>query len=281
MMGDFKMELSALIHCRTYQFDFNPEFLAKPIDFSSDDVRWAREYILTATSYCDELEGQRNIVFNNSKFVVFGIVCLLDVALKKHHFSEEEIKRFSFDENGRKIKCFFGFVLHIKNKKYGDIPDLSDDDYADLLRTYIANEEIFFDKKQPEIKINYFKNVDITRRSMQNCMPQYDISSRDRDDEYYQFALSNVSPQHEMINLCTNVYNIKMLLDGNYTLFTTNHNTIQRYQQKLRDDEEREKTKIVEESIENENVKKKDVLKVVFAVGVLILAVLIILAILL
>lgn len=278
------MKLSALIHCRTFCFDFNPEFLVRPSDFTTDDIKWAREHILAATSYCDELNGRRYIVFNDNRYCVFGIVSLLDEALKIFNFSDEEIEKYSFDENGRKIKCFYGFVFHLSDKNKMELPDVLEQDYYDLLKKYVIDENIFFSKTQPGIQVDYYLEKTLQTLGMSRITDSYCVSGETVDKEMFKNLIANASCG-ESNNFCSNIYNLKMLEDGHFNFFTSNQNTIQRYNLKKVENEKKEQEAAGQEENIEQNVvddsKKKDVLKVAFAVSAIILLVVIILIILL
>lgn len=274
------MKLSALIHCRTFYFDFNTKFLVRPSDFTSDDIKWARKHILSATSYCDELDGKRYIVFNNSRYCIFGIVSLLNDALKMLRFPEQDIEKFSYDENRRQIKCFFGFVFHVSDKHKGEIPEITEKDYYELLNKFVVDETVFFSKTQPGNQVDYYIEKDF-KQVVINCTDDfYCMSSETADEGMFKRLLSDVSFGAN-INFCSNIYNLKMLEEGQYNYFTSNQHTIQRYTVKKKEAEKKaqeafKQAKITEQD-DKEVVKKKDVLKAVFVVGVIIFLVLIIL----
>lgn len=278
------MKLSVLIHCRTFGFDFNPEFLVRPSDFTTDDIKWAREHILPATSYCDELNGKRYVVFNDNRYCVFGIVSLLDEALKMLKFSDEEIEKYSFDENRRKIKCFYGFVFHLGEKNKMELPDILEQDYYDLLKKFVVDEKIFFSKTQPSIQVDYYLEKALLTLEMSRLTGSYCISNETVDKEMFKSLIANAYCG-KVINFCSNVYNLKMLEDGQFNFFTSNQNTIQRYNlMKVENEKKEQETDRQEENIGQnviDDVKKKDVLKVVFVVSAMILLAVIILIILL
>ena len=252
-----KMKLSTLIHCRTFEFDFNSEFLARPSDFTLDDIKWAREHILPATSYCDELIGERLVLFNNKTYCVFGVVGLLDEILKKFEFSKENIEKFSFDVNKRKIKCFIGFVFHITDKKRGYIPQIQDKDYINLLKKYVANKDVFFARSQPGSQVDYCIECTDIVFSTDEIINEYGIYAKDADREKFKKLLGNVTAG-TVINYCSNICNLKMLKEGNYNYFTADLNTIQRYKisKEIENDHQ-----TVNERAELENLKSKRKIK--------------------
>lgn len=278
------MKLSVLIHCRTFGFDFNSEFLARPSDFTSDDIKWAREHILPSTAYCDELEGKRFLLFNNNKYCVLGIVSLLDDALRRFGFNEQEILKYSFDENKRKIKCFVGFVFHVSDKDRGYVPAIKDDNYYKLLEKYIANEKVFFSKSQSCIKVDYCTECDLIAVSTIETLDECIISSDKNDEEMFTKLIANITASNT-ISFCSNVYNLKMIEDGKFNYFTANQNTIQRYKIKKAENDNKANelaTQAEPKGIKNkDDVKKKGVLKVVFVIAAVLLLVAIILGILL
>lgn len=272
------MRLSALVHCRTYSFDFNPEFLARPSDFTTDDINWAREHILSTTAYCDELEGKRYVLFSNNRYCVFGIVSLLDCALKMFGFDEKLVNKYSFDESKRKIKCFIGFVFHVSDKSTGYIPVMNESDYNKLLERYVANEQIFFSNSQPCIQVDYSIKKEIVQFLAVRSISEYCITSIKNDEDMFMNLLSNIT-LNKTVNFCSNVYNLKMIEDGKFDFFTANQNTIKRYNVKKTENEQKLK-EIIEQEKNKENKikedrKKKDAQKVVFVISVVIFLVVI------
>ena len=250
------MRLSALVHCRTFSFDFNPEFLVRPSDFTADDINWAREHILPATAYCDELEGKRYVLFSNNRYCVFGIVSLLDDAFRIFGFDEGLVDKYSFDESKRKIKCFIGFVFHVSDKSIGCIPVINDVDYNKLLESYVANDQVFFSNSQPCIQVDYSFEKEIVQFSDMRSISEYCISSIKNDEDMFMNLLSNIT-SNKTVNFCSNVYNLKMLEDGRFDFFTANQNTIQRYNIKKTENEQKLKEKIEHEKNE-ENKRQED-----------------------
>lgn len=278
------MRLSALIHCRTFSFDFNPEFLVRPSDFTLDEINWAREHILPTTAYCDELEGKRLVLFNNYRYCVFGIVSLLDDALRMFGFNEETVEKYSFDENRRKIKCFIGFVFHVNDKELGYIPMINDVDYNKLLEKYVANERVFFSESQMCTQVDYSIERETKQLPNKEKPNEHYVLSGKNDEEMFTRLMANISSANT-VNFCSNVYNIKMLEAGKFDYCTASSNTIQRYNIKRSEDENNMQEVIEQDKSEGiktkEGGKKKDVLKVVFATGAIIFLVGIILIILL
>ncbi|ONI47042.1 hypothetical protein AN643_00760 [Candidatus Epulonipiscioides saccharophilum] len=61
------MEISYLIHTRTFSFDFNPNFMLRPKDWQSEHILWAKSNVLLATSSIDTLLDGRYLIGTTPK----------------------------------------------------------------------------------------------------------------------------------------------------------------------------------------------------------------------
>lgn len=231
-----EIKASALIYCRTYYCDYDTGFLLRPEDFSDSDVAWVKTYILSATSYCDELKGIRQVVFGNEKYLVFGIVGVLNWLFENVIPENKEIKQYALDEHGRNIKCFIGYVCHMPEKRCGEIPLVRTDDFVKIFTEHIARETVWKNKSLLRLRIGYEYELrtDNSSEMVELGKREY-VSSDIGDRKLFETVLSEVSLVNVGVSLCTNLYNVKMLQDKHYSYVTAQESTIERYKKKVSD----------------------------------------------
>lgn len=284
-----EIKASALVYCRTYYCDYDSGFLLRPEDFYDNDVAWAKSYIMSATSYCDGLTGIRRVVFGNEKFLVFGIVGILDELLEKVMLDNNEIKQYAFDEHGRNVKCFIGYVCHMPDKDSGGKPLIKTEDFGKIFCEHIAKEDVWKSRSLQRIQIGYEYALE-----MEHCPHTVDdrkreyISGDKEDREIFDAVLARISSANPKVSLCTNLYNVKMLQDQRYTKVTAKKSVIERYK-KSAVSEINSNQSISEECIKKKNLEdEKDaagqninesmnINKVIFIVSLIIVVVLLIL----
>ena len=114
------MKAAALIHTRTLHCDFPHDFLARPAMFTSEDIQWARKYVLQATGRIDELRGLRWLVADNGNCRLVGVVGFLEDISKscKNLTNEEFVKSriLTVDEKGRRVYAFVGMVAYGRDR---------------------------------------------------------------------------------------------------------------------------------------------------------------------
>jgi len=108
------LRVAPLIHTRTYNCDFNSEFLIRPDVFMDIDIKWARKIVLGATAAIDGLQGVRWVIADNGKYRIAGIVGVLKTICSKCKLSEElqqKSKELFCDDKGRLVYAFIGVVI--------------------------------------------------------------------------------------------------------------------------------------------------------------------------
>lgn len=229
-VGNDKIWASALVYCRTYYRDYDAGFLLRPDDFTDETVRWARPYISSAVSYCDEMKGIRRVVFGDEKHLIFGVAGIL------RDLPGEVPAPFTTDEYGRNIKCFLGFVCLMEEKRCGYFPLVEDFDYKKIFSDYIANDEVWKNRMPQHIPLGYdIYSFSMTQFNGNTDFQEKKVSvSRQEDDEsLFKQALSQISPSDwQGISLCTNMYNLKMMQEAPYAYMTAGENIVKKYGEK-------------------------------------------------
>ena len=89
-MSNYKW--ASIVYSRTYEVDFR--LLAVPENFNANDKQWSLDYILATTRSAKELsEKPRWSLFNNSKYCVIGVTCMLrDLISQDSQISEDMTK---------------------------------------------------------------------------------------------------------------------------------------------------------------------------------------------
>lgn len=108
------IKIAPLIYARTYQCDFNTDFLVRPDDFLDSDVQWARERVLSATAEIDWLNGFRWVIAKNENKLIAGIVCFIKDLVKSAQLTDEELEKaqsYFTDDKGRRIYTFIGLSI--------------------------------------------------------------------------------------------------------------------------------------------------------------------------
>ena len=110
------MKAAVLIHTRTLHCDFSSDFLVRPEMFTSEDIQWARKYVLQATGRIDELRGFRWVVADNGNYRLVGVVGFLeDISKSCKSLTNEELAKsrtLTVDEKGRRVYAFIGMVVY-------------------------------------------------------------------------------------------------------------------------------------------------------------------------
>lgn len=216
-----EMHAYGLIYGRTFYRDYESKFLLKPSCFSEEDVNWARGYILSAVSYCDELEGIRRVVFGNETYLVVGIVGILSNLFRMYMLGNEK-NQYVLDGNGRNIKCFLGFVCDMKNKEPGKILQMEGVDYLNLYLNHIANDAVWFCKEPLDLRDQDGCDLKWVKADNHDYYRQVDkisVSNEDWDKKIFEYVMANISERNR-ISLCTNMYNKKMIDDGRFIYVT-------------------------------------------------------------
>lgn len=227
---------SALIYGRMYYRDYDASFLLRPDDFSLEDILWARRYVLEAVAYCDELEGIRYVVFGNEKYLVFGIAGILSDLLSKNlpvgEF--EQFQPYAFDESGRNIKSFLGFVCHMKEKEKGVFFKLEGSDFIEFYKKNIAKEDAWYSREWEGHTSQYeYKLEQGSLQGMGKPVECVILSEEKGDQELFRQMLAESAYDQDCISLCTNVYNRQMAEKGIFSYVTAKKDVVERCKRKI------------------------------------------------
>lgn len=228
-----EINASALMYCRTYYCDYDAGFLLKPEDFSEQDGIWAKKYILSATSYCDELDGIRWVVFGNEKYLVFGIVGVLNWLCETILPDQTDIKHYTQDEYDRNIKCFIGFVCSMPEKEKGYFPSVKEEDFLKIFIEHVANDSVWKSVNLTHLRAGYQYKLEMAYNPEDAKLERREmISEPNGDRKIFENVLANISLENVEMSLCTNLYNAKMLQDDCFSYVTASESAIRRFKKK-------------------------------------------------
>lgn len=238
------IDASSLIYGRTCHRDYDSNFLVKPNDFSAEDTAWARKYVLEASSYCDELKGFRHVIFSNEKFLVFGVTGILN-SLLTHSLPEKEItqyQQYTFDENGRNIKCFLGFVCHMEKKSKGDLYRASERDFLEPFLNHVAKEDVWYSYETVAQGCEYHYSLECSKFQPNEPLPTEHviISQKEDDTRLFEQILAN-SCRTANKSLCSNIYNLKMAKSDVFNYVTAGEVVQKKYQNSIQSCENNKK----------------------------------------
>lgn len=268
------IQIAPLIYARTYQCDFNTDFLVRPDDFLSSDVQWARERVLSATAEIDWLNGFRWVIAKNENRLIAGIVCFIKDLVKSAQLTDEELEKaqaYFTDDKGRRIYAFIGLSI---------IPDSKE-----VLQTNFSYEYFWNTFKNFVEPVWKAKSIDTILEKYTEYLPttieniiQPNISYEEINNvKYYEqnpridkllFDYYLQKAVNTNVNFCSNIEDINALKRQKFSIVTTKQNNIERLRaqhmeqfkpEKMDTPSEQEST--AEKSYSNEDTFKKKQLK--------------------
>jgi len=151
------MKAAALIHTRTFRCDFRSDFLVRPESFTSEDIQWARNYVLQATERIDELQGLRRLVADNGRYRLAGVVGFLeDIAKSCKSLTNDELEKsrtLAVDEKGRRVYAFIGMVIYGEDRRWAVSTEK-------LWKEYVRYVSPVWDRRYLEPIFAAFEDVD-------------------------------------------------------------------------------------------------------------------------
>lgn len=229
------MKAAPLIHTRTYHCDFNPNFLVRPIDFTSNDIEWARRFILDATNDIDNLHGERWIIISNGKFKIAGVVCVTKDFFENTAPPADSI--YLKDERGRGIYAFIGVVS--KHDDWQNSCSLSNDTLFNLFKKHVVP---VWERTVVETSLCNYEDVELTSVDHQkpdassiniNGREIYN-SSKLSDKELFNYFLNNKNGD---FSFCSNISNLKIAKNTPFKYITVSGNISQRLQNEYKQNE--------------------------------------------
>ena len=226
------MKIAPLIHSRTFECDFNPNFAVLPNDFNDSDIQWARNKILPATSDLDILNDIRFVVASNHCKHIAGVACILKFFADHYLTTDEqnEAKDFFYDDKGRAVKMFIGYSISGSSISANDIPDINYSDFWKMFKEHLApvwKRKVSETVKVPygECKTKRINIVNVNAIDTFNITTLYEASPSN-NNKIFEKALSEVTSKE--ITFCSNVDKMKIVEDGIFTAVTTTTNIIER-----------------------------------------------------
>lgn len=210
------MKIAPLIHSRTLYRDFNSNFAVRPADLNVD---WAMSKILPSTRDIDILDGVRRVVATDGKICIAGISCNFKMFAEKFLSPEErdEAKKYFYDERGREIKVFLGYVF-----KDSGVPDVSDSKLWQMFKKYFAPQ---WELKASETEIApYEEDCKVKSVAKKNLDKFYPTNDRN-DIELFEQCIAARK------DFCSNVDAVKIFEDGKYEIITATQSVINRIQE--------------------------------------------------
>lgn len=139
------MKVYPLIYSRTKNFDFVPDFLARPKDL---DCQLALKYVKNAMTNLDFVQDIRYTVFPAGKYCICGgISCISSKLVKKlktmnSGFTSDypDAEEYLKDCEGRPLACFVGIAIPKSETSVGKIPDISLDKYWQVYLEYLKHQ---------------------------------------------------------------------------------------------------------------------------------------------
>lgn len=139
------MKAYPLIYSRTKNFDFVPDFLARPKDLN---CQLALKYVKNAMNNLDFIQGIRYTAFPVEQYCVCGgIACISAKLIDKLAVTVPDFKRdypdaamYLRDCKGRAIACFIGVAIPKSEVKNDVIPDISLEKYWEIYLRYLRHK---------------------------------------------------------------------------------------------------------------------------------------------
>lgn len=225
------MIVAPLIHTRTFSNDFDPKIKVVPKSFLDSDINWARKSILEATKSIDSLQGERWVIIDNSKYRIAGVVGFLKDICSKCHSVEDfsESEQLFYDDKGRLVYAFIGVVID-KGKTT---------EYCPLSYDYLWN--VFVKLINPIWKRSYQEQirtdfesfeastaVEINALPDKNLIGTKELYESNATADYNLFIKTLCTKNQNDFSFCSNVSDISVVKDCNFSIITTSLNNITR-----------------------------------------------------
>lgn len=139
------MKAYPLIYSRTKNFDFVPDFLARPKDLN---CQLALKYVKNAVNNLDFVQGIRYMAFPVERYCICGgIACIsaklvdkLKLLLPEFAMKYPDASEYLKDCKGRSLACFIGIAIPKSEIRNGMIPDISLEKYWEVYLQYLKNQ---------------------------------------------------------------------------------------------------------------------------------------------
>lgn len=229
MRGGKILKVAPLIHTRTYNCDFNSEFLVRPDCFLDSDIKWARKYILNATGEIDNIQGERWIIVDNGKYKLAGVVGFLKNICNRCTLSDDEYSKSKFlfcDDKGRLVYAFIGVVIE-KNMGFGKIT------YDYLWRKYLEYIFPIWKRTYQEVILKGF-----VEEEFEKCDCSYDekpeecgghkLYESNPNLDYRRFETFLGRTTSNGFSYCSNMCDYNLVKQSDFSVICTSRNVITR-----------------------------------------------------
>lgn len=273
------MKIAPIIHTRMYFCDFNPEFTVRPDDFTSEDIRRASEYVKTATSEVEFLNGGfRWLIADNGKHRIAGVVGHLKNIVSKCSLSEEQIQqseKMLRDELGRSVYAFIGVVIDKENSS-----DFSTVTLDYLWKIYLREISPIWGKSFQDTVIKRYEEVPLMSTnieySISDCTAIGKMSCYAVDDKKDYNLFCSLMQQGNLSNFsfCSNL-GYTAAKKNRFSIITASGEDILRlkknYDERVRENAERQ-TISQQSTHQNVNAKKGCLNKILKSVPALLIS---------
>lgn len=224
------MKAAVLIHTRTLRCDFSSDFLVRPGMFTSEDIQWARKYVLQATGRIDELRGFRWLVADNGNYRMMGIIGFLDDIFKScKGLTDEELAKshtLTVDEKGRRVYAFIGMIVYGRDRRCVVNTEILGKEFVRYIspvweRSYL--DTIFTEPEEID-SVNAAGPVDLPDGKQWNQRLLYE-SNRSGDQKLFAFYAGS---SESNFSFCSNLKGVADIKKTGFTIVTASSNDITR-----------------------------------------------------
>lgn len=223
------MNVSNIVHTRTFHCDFNPKFLLRPDDFDESEIKWARQFVLAATASIDNLHGVRWLVADNGKHRMVGIVCFVHELAKQARQSNQDA--FFVDERGRSVYAFVGFVWK-SGECAESLPTYTD--FWDVYRSCVAEK---WERTVAESTLSPYSDRNFSGQFSTEQIPSENKSIGEKtffesvsryDEILFSYYVQNISQKS---SFCSNLTDFSAVKTTPFSIVSTSQNVISRFEQ--------------------------------------------------
>ena len=218
-------QAAMIIHTRTRLCDFPSTFAVCPSAFGSGDVQKVRKQVLAATRSIDSM-GQnevRQMVYTCGDLVIAGMVSFL----KNLSSNNDEDEKFFYDEKGRGIYAFVGFVLKANNQS---LPFINKKILWESFKGYMEPiwERTVLDTQLSNFKEVDFQITDATEPTSGKSVSGMTLYIKGTDDTSIFLYWLSQALKGKSVSFCSNIIDFKVVKDKPFNIITTTSNIIDR-----------------------------------------------------
>ena len=220
------MQTSVIIHTRTRLCDFPSTLAVCPSTIgNSDVVKNIRRKILSATRAIDNMgqNDERRMIYTCGDLIIAGMVSFL----KNLSDNNADNERFFYDEKGRRIYAFVGFVFQAGNQS---VPLIDRKILWDSFKAYM---EPVWERTVLDTQLSDFKEIDFPPAVFKepsngksiDDMTLYTMGAEDAS--IFSYWLSQAL-KGKPVSFCSNISDFKVVKDKSFNIITTTANIVER-----------------------------------------------------